>query len=92
MNKKKTLLLLLSSTTLATAAVTMAVVNNSKGSLSLEQSKANGEEYTLTYSQQAATSGNIDLLTVNGKYSSSLATLLTPEKRIATLLTKTSST
>ena len=75
MNKKKTLLLLLSTTTLATAAVTMAVVNNSKGSLSLEQSKANGEEYTLTYSQQAATSGNIDLLTVNGnrvrlKYSS----------------------
>ena len=74
MNKKKTLLLL-SMTSLVVTAVTLIVVGHNKNVSAMEQIKANGEEYTLTYSQQVASSGNINLTTSNGnlvrlKYSS----------------------
>ena len=75
MNKKKTVLML-ATTSFSLVAMTMVVLGQNNHLLSFEQAQATGEEYTLTYSQQVATSGNIDLLTVNGnrvrfKYSSS---------------------
>ena len=74
MNKKKTLLLC--TTSLAAIALSLIIVGQNVNSMELESAKANGSEFTLTYSQQTAMSGNINLTTINGnlvrfKYSSS---------------------
>ena len=74
MNKKKVLLLLSLTSTLS-IAVAAVFVSQTKNSASLETAKAGDLEYTLTYTSQVATSGNITLETANGnlvriKYSS----------------------
>ena len=74
MNKKIVLLLLSLTSTLSIIVATVFAVQN-QNSMSLDSAKAGDSEYTLTYSGQAATSGNIYLTTANGnsvrlKYSS----------------------